>query len=313
MKFDVIVPVWGHEYCDLFFNVALHSHVRALRHLASSEEIAYRIYTTTSDINRYCESPALVMLTGLIRDVQIILIDGMHMEKYWAMTECHRRALLVTAASGAIPIFTCPDVIWSSNSFAALTAMANRGTRVVFGNTPRLDKDVVLERHEILKDLSPRALARIALESLHPISRSQFVDAKTANNWPSCVFWRHPQGFITRSFHLFPVLVNPTHTVAPDRTLDDFYPVQACPDKSAWHIVRDSDEMLGVELVSNQGEHPPRTSTMEDDVCSFLRHHVKPHHRHLFSHDIVVHSNGIDDSYMEQRTQSIEFCKRVLT
>lgn len=290
--FDFIVVVWGQEYSDLFFNAVLPNHLQPENlYGIDTKLITYKLYTTSWDIFNYKNNEAFAELKALVPDTQVHHIDDIDFgNKYRALTEAHRRAIDVSNAVGSVQVFLPSDVFWSNGAFPNLLRLGE-SSRAVLVNNVRTDKEKM--REELFPNivLSPRNLVGMASDHLHPSISALFEDSDTANHWTSGAYWKCESGMISRCFHLHPVLVHPTHKCAPSATVDDSYVAEAVPDKSQWHIVRDSDELIGFELSHKDqcGEFGPRTRSLENDVVHWARHHAKPHHKFCFDHDIVIH------------------------
>ncbi len=304
MNFHFVTGVWGDSYADLFLNVALPNHISSgnLGTFHGRDGSVYKIYTTSKDAERIKNSPVFSKLAGIM-SAEIVLIDDVNVEiKHSAQMECHRRAIRAADRDGAILVFLSPDSIWSDGTFANLARLAAAGKRAVMVAGIRLVKEtfvpVFLEGYyskaDLTASISSRELVKLALDHLHPITKSLFWGSREFNpGWPSHLYWQvNKEGLLARCFHLHPLMVNPyERSVLPLTTIDGDYIFLACPNPDDWYVVEDSDEIVGCEISSlsqNAGDIAPNSSSIIE-LATWAKYRTNLHHRQIVMHRTQFH------------------------
>ena len=158
--------------------------------------------------------------------------------------------------ANAASVFLTPDLVFSDGSFRTLQWLVTQGRRVVYITGIRLIKQPVVSalRDKFLREgviaVEPNDLMDIALRNLHPLAHSSFWEEGEDDLIPANLYWRvGSKGLLARCFHLHPVLVYPEIKRAVFYgTVDDDYVLASCPDPMYDYVVKDSDELLAVEL-----------------------------------------------------------------
>lgn len=307
MNFHCITVVWGQSYTDLFLKVALPSlltegNMGALRDQKGS---LYRILTKSADAERMRQSTIFQRLQDFIA-VDVVLIDTIEVQrKHCALTECHKLAVATADEAKAALIFLSPDAVWSDGAFRKIVELISKGKRVVMIAGIRILKETFTPaflREYLASDglsaaISSRDLVKLALQHLHPYSRSLFWDAAETNFSPSHFYWNVPdEGMLLRCFHLHPFAVNPQlrgQSVAI--TVDHDYFSRACPNLSDTYIVEDSDELIGIELsaISDASTQTILKGTKQRyniiDVANRVKSYTTPFHRNFIGRTIRFH------------------------
>ena len=252
-----MTPVWGEAYTKLFLDIVIPSQLAPgnLPGLHDSEKCRYLIFTTSQDATVITSSPQYRTLSTII-PVEVLLIDGEITGPHDTMSECFRRGIAMADEANAASVFLTPDLVFSDGSFRTLQWLVTQGRRVVYITGIRLIKQPVVSalRDRFLREgviaVEPNDLMDIALSNLHPLAHSSFWEEGEDDLIPANLYWRvGSKGLLARCFHLHPVLVYPEIKRAVFYgTVDDDYVLASCPDPMDDYVVRDSDELLAVEL-----------------------------------------------------------------
>ena len=252
-----MTPVWGEAYTGLFLDVVIPSQLAPgnLPGLYDTERCRYLIFTTLQDANVITASPQYRALSNII-PVQVLLIDGEIKAPHNTMSECFRQGIAMADEANAASIFLTPDLVFSDGSFRTLQRLVIQGRRVIYITGIRLIKQPAVSalRDKFLRGgviaAEPNDLMDIALRNLHPLAYSSFWEEGEEDLIPANLYWRvGSKGILARCFHLHPVLVYPEVKRAVFfGTVDDDYVLASCPDAMNDYVVRDSDELLAVEL-----------------------------------------------------------------
>jgi len=318
VNFRFVNVVWGDTYTDLFLNVVLPNQLSSgnLGIFRGREGAVYRIYTTSKDAENIKISPAFLKLSGIMSS-EIALIDDVNIEnKYSALIECHRRAIRAAGNDCAALVFLSPDVIYADGTFTNLTRLAAAGNRAVMVATIRLVKEtfvpVFLERcyskDDLTAPISSRELVKLALNHLHPITKSLFWHSTEFNReWPSHLYWGIGQeGLLARCFNPSTLMVNPRRRgILPRSTVDNDYVLLACPNPEDLYVVEDSDEIAGFEISSlsepvgqmvHWGKIERNVSNIIE-VAAWAKYHTNSHHREFLRHRIRFHFNDVSENW----------------
>lgn len=271
--FHAITVVWGREYLAFFLDRCIPNQLGDGNLAALPPGSRYRIMTRATHVAEIQAHPAVQAL-GQVMAVDVVAVPELDAvdrpdparrgdPRYELMTVCHRQAIGDALRSGAALIFLAPDIIVSVGTFAAVVRQHRAGFRAVVCTGLRLEKDEFLQSLDGQDDaagaLAPRDLVRVALPHLHEQMRSMFLDSTAFSTFPVAVYWRvGADGLLARSFHLHPLMLDPTSAKAmPKGTVDGDYLARACPDPALVHVVVDSDEFVLFELTrADRPVHP---------------------------------------------------------
>jgi hypothetical protein len=302
-RFHAIMVVWGDDYTRHFLDVVLPGQLSACN-LPSLQkdgaEAIYQIYTTSRDAETIRQAPVFARLSAVL-PVAFTLIDDLLLgQKHQAMIESHRRAIRSANAERAALIFLAPDAIFPGGTFRRIREICESGKRVIANAGLRVVKDSFVpwyrSRFGSGSDSSApvpgRDLIREALNQLHPLALSMHWDSPKFTRWPANIYWPvGREGLVVRAFHLHPLMIHPVDRDAvPTTTVDDDYISRACPDPKDWHVVRDSDEIVHVDITGiDEYTVIPSTKASPFGVAFWSFHYARPHHRELFHHPIRIH------------------------
>jgi len=314
MKFHIITAVWGDEYTRLFLDTALPNQLSPgnLGAFLSGPQAVYKIYTATTNVSTIKQS-AFYEDICKIMPVEFIILDDLrvsedHETSMELMTRCHKMAISSAEEADAFLIFLPPDQVWSDGSFARLIELAAAGKRVVVTAGVRVSKETFIpEFTKTFRDSAghfpapSRELVRIAMNSLHPLTRSYFTDAHQFNIGPSHLYWRvGKEGMIARCLSMHPALVKPAFKNTPiKRSIDDDYLIKACPDFSDYHVICDSDEIAAFEITTSKWNHgvtgPNRFNMFTfAHYMKFYGHRI---HKNFLRHKVLFHSSALDSEW----------------
>ncbi len=264
--YHVITAVWGQEFGNLFLDLCLPNQLSPGNLPALPAGSRYRILTTEADATWIAADPRLEAVRQHL-PVDVVGISAEEFEdrgkpgrlpnRYKMMTACHRRAIAEAAGERAVLIFLSPDIVLSDGTMAALVRRHAAGARAVLSTGLRLSRETfmaALDADASARTLPSRELVALALQHLHPWTESLMVDGRSANEFPTSVYWpvrsgARLEGILVRALHLHPLLVDPVRrTELPRGTIDGHYLMRCCPKLKACHVVEDSDELAVFEL-----------------------------------------------------------------
>ncbi|HEX4609979.1 MAG TPA: hypothetical protein VH092_17430 [Urbifossiella sp.] len=307
-RFVFITPVWGDAYTDRFVKLSLPSQLSGGNLGAvPSDAAAYLIYTRRKHARAIARSAAYRRLKDLV-PTSIRLLDdlpepGVGGDHHALMTAAYTRGIASAGGDDAC-VFLTPDLLASDGSFHNLVRLARAGKRVVLVLGIRMTAvgaTTCVARHAVggsaVAAIPPRALVRACLDNLHPISTGHVV-ARGRVLAPQHFYWRvGDHGLLARGFHIHPLMVWPRNPTAAIRnTLDDEYIADACPDRSEWHTVTDSDEICVTEF--SEARHKldmlAAQPFSDEKVLRFMANDTTPSHRLHVLKRICFHTGGLD-------------------
>jgi hypothetical protein len=303
--FHFAVVVWGEAYIDTFLRIVLPSHLAPgnLPAFPGLGRCTYAIHTTAADVARFEASPAFRRLCELLPTRLVARPEGLDPEdRYERLIQGTRDAVREAREANAYLVILPPDNLYSEGTFPALARWAEAGRKAVVLPGIRLTQETAAPEFlrrwppEAAGRLSypPRALARLALEHLHPLSQSLFTDSDHFHNeWPSHIYWRvDADGFLCTACHLHPLMVDPGAGGAlGDSTIDGAFLEELCADPRDAHVAQDSDEMLALEL-SPRGQFPPKPPGHANPyrIARFIDNHTTALHRAFLDHPVRIHA-----------------------
>jgi hypothetical protein len=330
MRFDFNMVVWGDSYVATLLDAVLPNQATPgnLGAFTGADGCRYRIFTRERDARRIAEAPIFRRLEAMV-PVEFVLDEALgakagHEAGYEDMTRCHRRALAEAASAQAAIVFLPADCLWSEGSFAAMARRRAEGKLAVLNPGIRLVSETAyepflaqfLDAGTGAAAAPARALAALALEHLHPLTRAAFHDAADFISWPSNVLWRAPGGFIVRAFHLHPFMLDMQgRDVRYEISLDQDMIGAACPNAAAIHVATDSDEILQVSLESadHRGDLLPGSNRLSlQAVIKWARKYTAPAQQRLFAErPCLVHAGEIGPDWSAAQTASARFADKV--
>jgi hypothetical protein len=280
--------------------------------LPHPERHVLAIYTTPADRRLIEASPVFGPLSAAIK-VEFHSVRarvGAIFNSYDVQSDCFRRAIRRADAADQAMVFLTPDLIMADGSLAGLARIAATPARAVLGVGIRLHKGRARER--LLAEhgsprgdtitIGPRALTKLALDTLHPIGRQHMLRGDTEEIIPSNLYWRvGDEGLVAHCFHLHPFLIYPRVKNAPfSNTIDGNYIEAACPDPADVYVVTDSDEFSAWELSDPEQRAPGVKRADPMDTIDWVGRWTTPRHRALIRMPIRIHAGTVDRALWAQ-------------
>lgn len=324
MHYHFVVVVWGKEYLDLFLGVVLRTHLSPGNLGCLPDRTwRYRIYTPPGDAGTIRRSGAYAHLVhlGSVEFCEIPEIGGSF--KYEVISNCHSHAIRAAARDEAALVFLAPDAIVADGSFAVVQRIARAGKRVIVAAGIRVTKETFVpaiqqafpEQTGGAVVLPARAMVRLALRHLHPITESLCWGARASHAWPSHLYWRiGEEGLLARCFHLHPLMVNVPEVRLPENaTIDGEYVERIVKGSQAVHIVTDSDEIAVCEisrgdLAVGEARQGPRTPRQ---VAGWARVLANSQHRRFFRERIRFHAGNLSPEWGHIERESDRIVRRI--
>lgn len=327
-NFHFIVPVWGEEYTKLFTDIVLPllltpGNIGFFKEDASA---LFVITTTFRDCMAIKESKSFKNLEKMMAvRFHLMDLDMDFPSTHHTMTRFYQEAMESEDVKKGLTsyVFLTPDSFWSEGAFKRLFELKHAGYDVVMVTGLRTSKE---DMKPILKKrirdtqqkgvFNNRELVGLALENLHPMAQAHDVMNPSGflNDWPSNIYWKVDNDLmITHCFHMHPLLVKSKRshfdistTIDGDLLEKLNYPL------SKYHIVQDSDEIVGIEISgvgSSWGRELQRPSRKR--IRFFAVNFCSRLHWFFFSHRIVYHKGGKGEIPPELDKMILSFVKNV--
>jgi hypothetical protein len=321
MRFYLLMAVWGPKYIGHFLDITLPS-LLAAQNLSSLPNLAQSRFVF---ITRKIDEPLLhaAPLVGRLKEmieVRVLHIEpARHATRYLALAEAHHLAALEAHEARAFAIVLSPDMILSDGSLAAIARYARAGKRAILVSGLRLAEETAVPalKAQLAGDggsaiLQPRALMRFAVGHLHPaVQRDRFDSAEFARYPINCLWPMGDGGFLQRSFHLHPILLDLSNDRGLDAlshdTIDGSFVGRAIGRLSDIHVEEDSDNILVFSVASsaeNLEPHYANRASAGGLRRSAYLWNVNGLHRLLFFHAIKLHVGDLDDEWRRVEEES---------
>jgi len=302
-RYLFLVPVWGRKYLELFLDVCLPLMLTKgnLGHYAGRSDTVFLIMTTRVDCKLLEAHESFHRLKATVR-TEVLLIDGLvdFSSAHKAMSDAYVLGMnsRFVARLSTYYVFLTPDSFWSDGSFRRLQELSDQ----------RYNAVMVVGLRTSLQQMEPYLSARIgmapedpvipnrelvtqALRALHPMARAHdWLSGRFLNAWPSQVYWRLGRDLMfVRAFHMHPLMVlAPKKRVKVGTTIDGDFLTRLGYDANRYHVVTDSDEMVGIEMTDfNRDWGQELTPASIDSLVNFSIYQLDDIHRSFFEHEIV--------------------------
>jgi hypothetical protein len=312
--FHFVNVTWGQGHTGIFLDVSLPSQLSAgnLHAFQGIPGTLYKIYTTVADAKRIRQSPGYQRLCELVPTQLIEMKIDCHAPNHQALTDCQKKAIEEAEVAGAAVVFLAPDTVVADGGFVSLLRLAAAGKRAVMVAGVRLNKETFVPAYleqcrpqgEVEAGISSRELVALAIDHLHPISKSLVWPPKSV--WPSHLYWLvEREGFLGRCYHLHPVMV----VTAQDRvsfssTIDGDYVLHACREGEV-HIVEDSDELTLLEISPERYEMGPSAIPMrESQIGRWACLHANALHQSMLGRTIRFHRRELTPEWQRIQAES---------
>jgi len=325
-----IMAVWGETYLRQFLELSLPSQLSAanLPALAGRYDASYSIYTDSAGASSIKEHAGFQALSRLM-PVRFIVDDAqISDDKFNPLMAFHNRSIRTASESDAALLFLAPDFVLADGVVARIAEVHAAGKRAVFTLTPRLKAEDAARDLAKFHDaasgaltISPREMAGVVMSHLHPIERS-YTWGPAFSSFPIHAYWPvGEEGFLARCFYLHPIFVDPMQRGEfPAITIDADFVERACPDMDDVHVVRDSDELLCVELSrAAAGDANAVGKPWGAKAWPYARWacvHANPKydsvlHHWLFQHEIRIHSGEMKRKWRSRSRKSSRVARMV--
>jgi hypothetical protein len=334
-RYDVIVPLWGAKYVDMFVNYCLPSQL-APGNLPSlpRHRCSYHIYTHQEDAKAIWNAASVRKLRKLLdvslvtfRDEDVLrdagLSDYRYVKNLQKMTWCYQRAMHACRGVDTAFVFMTPDSVWASGAFRYMDECQRAGVRALMG------LGLITHREKLQHDLAPfaaagdgtvidvpsRKLVSLALDSLHPLAIAR-VMKNGGSRFFSAYYWlKAGQGFVARCFYLHPIMVRPrVHVERIPSTVDYRYVPRAVPNPDEVHVITDSDNLFYLDMADLH--HEAVALSMENytrpEILDWMCEWTDAYHRKYFGHSIIVHENDVKDEFEEELATAERFADSLL-
>lgn len=321
MKFDILIAVWGEAYVASLCEITLPSlrDPDPARLLEGGDDWRVLVYTTDEHRERIAAavSACLPFAACEFHEVR----PENFTNPYLAMASAHHRAARESLAERARAIIVPPDAVVSAGSLALVRAMARRGKRAVMSVGPRLRHLTAYEPlKRILADrrgIESRALVDILACHMHPEMLRYNWTSTDFSSRPFMMLWDAPSGWLSRNFHLHPLMIDlstPTAIDILDRdTIDGEFIGRTIGVWDDIHIVQDSDEFIICTLTPDgvfYSDTSPEPASVERlRSVAYGDPIINPLHRFFLSKAIKIHSGDLDERWrsLEEETGRMVF------
>lgn len=337
MRFDFIMAVWGKEHVDMLLEIALPNLLTPGNLLAfradNAVQARFKIFTCPNDSltilnNRFVNELREIMPVEIIKLDALPIFDEYKISSDYgqvltAMTRCHSMAISSANSDDAILIFLGPDAVFSEGTMARTLEIARSGKRVVAIPWIRVTRETFAPAlHELFCDekshitAPARLLVGLALEHLHPISLSLFIDSMKFYNDTTHLYWKMGcHSVLMRCLNLHPLMIWPENKDAlPMSTIDGDYLNSACNNYDDYHVVSDSDEIISLEIspLKNWAEliKPERFSMLR--FAEVIKSASNKTHREFLQQKVIIHSGAIRDKWHNIEKESDQLVNEAL-
>ncbi len=332
MNYRFVTVVWGEEYTGVFLDVCLPNQLAPgeLASFADLEMCEYQVYTTTADSARIAADPRFAAIQEIMPTRIIHLNKSLegneYMDSIALMNHGHIMSIRKAAGTDTAFVFLPPDQVYSAGTFRRIREVAQSGKRILLTAGVRVEKESFIPAFvRTFADGSgncpapSRKLVGLALDHLHPVILSYFVDSREYNDGPCHFYWRvDDTGFVARALSMHPLMVRPRREDAiPVRSVDGDYLRRVSSDIHDYHIVTDSDELVAFEMSSgawSAGINGPNSFNIYR--CALHLKHGGDHmHRKFLRKKVRIHSSGYNGPWEEVEAESdrvIETARSIL-
>lgn len=324
INFQFITVVWGKSYIDLLIKVAIPSQMAAgnLPSFPYLETSTYIIYTTSEGRDALDNSLAFRHLSQIM-ETEVRLIDyiDFNRNKYGIAAECQKLALSSSLDTDVAFVWLYPDVVWPNGAITNMGRIASTGKRAVLhvglsAVTETCVPALVKWHHEPTTDtvtIPTRDLIKLAIEHLDPAIHTLCWNSDHFNSSPSQLFWEVPdEGFVTRWFHLVPLMVYPRQKYSEftDSIDSGDYLSKSGLKQQEIHIANDSDEIFQFSLRTPKETFPANTSSTAK-VLRWTATTTGAINRDNLNHQFRIHYTDLSEKWIEVERESDEIIESI--
>jgi len=323
--FYILMPVWGELYVDYLLKAGLATmmspgNIPALPNLKDSKFI---FLTTEEDAER-------IKKTNLYSDLAKLLtveweffnfFESVEPEKY---DQLHQA--LIVGANKALGkgycLFLHPDGVHSDGMMRRLYQLAEMGKKAVISIGPYVTAETAFQemeesgflRYDAPVEISPRQMAKIFENNIHPDILDHFWENKRFPEAPFVAIWKAPGGggYLFRYVSLHPWLVDlkDRKDIKEFGTIDHGFVRAQGFLWSDIHVENDSDNFIVLALKrGNDRDVDPRPVVNFDKMATigkmFLNSSNSSYNRFYFLNGIRVHTDDISEDWIDFEIQNL--------
>jgi hypothetical protein len=309
MKTIVGFPVWGNEYIEIFQRYIFPQQLTPGNLLSLGRGSSIYIYTKKEEISKFNIIDFKKTLSKININLLFIEIDNIILRfnekinnKYSLVTKIQNHLLSQSQEYEAI-IFGYADAYFSNNSYLNSLRYLNEGYDLVLCPGLNVNKNEFIKYltdNNISQIFDNTILANIALNNLHALTYSRFIDHEYMNNYPSqLLFGKKNECISILSFHKHPVIIkvqkdnrffkninNSLDDDFVDRLIDMSLKVKNISNSNDMIIIGLHPPLLDNEILYAQPKRKPNIH----DVWEFTQNHITENHRNLFRFPYLISS-----------------------
>ncbi|MEI6242215.1 MAG: hypothetical protein WCP39_02280 [Chlamydiota bacterium] len=307
MEIHIVTVVWGEEFILTFLELVFPLHIENLKKIKNTSDWIYRIFTTNTgkiEIENNCFFSELKTSGIVIEFIEMAEEKGEN--KYRRMSKCHDQALEYAYNRKAGFFLLSPDTIFSNDAFANVLSLVESGKRAVFVASIRLCKESFVKEWKFfdVATMTSRDLVGLALQHLHPVTKSLFWGKNFLNTNPSHLYWKLGQdGILVRGFNLHPFFLWPRKPCsAIHTTIDGEFVDQFEQNMDEVVVIEDSDEIAMFEVSRSFTFEVKKKSVKQ--LVDWASLYTGAVHRKFFQVPIYIRKRGVSFSWLTIQKES---------
>ena len=342
IPFNYGIPVWGKAYVDKLCRIGIPSLLspRNIPAMPNNDVSVFTIITTPDDAKLIRSAPIFRLLE---RHIQVAFLDlpadgklpdGASSadwdrgRKYSLLMIAHSMVADQMMGRGCA-VFLGPDAIYTDGMATALHRHIAAGKQAVLGLGPRVAEETIvpaLAELGLLNDGEPLAVApregvKLLMRHLHHDIRVHRWTSPFFPQAPYMCSWDMPDGMLVRAFGMHPYVVDYRDLAGWTPRVRDCSPVDGTFIKDCaitWdriHQVTDSDEFFCLSLTpmhSRDYGHEANTDPVGTLARWAIRGDMTPVHHNNFVHAIRLHSEDLNDRWMQLERETLIIAYQVL-
>lgn len=233
MKVKIVVPVWGDNYIETFLNLSLPSQMCAdgIPTLAQENVVSFVIYTTSDGLRKISTSPIIQKLASLVQVTYVLISSKPVADPYRIFSKAYAAEINKSSKINECVYLLNADIITSCEFYRETLNKIKLGYKAVNVTCPRaglngVEKYISSEYHTTKTlgyQIGAGAAKDIWLANIHPLMQLHEMPKLLSDDvHPSSFYWKSESGGVyIRSFHLYPILINPSgKKVGRAKTID---------------------------------------------------------------------------------------------
>lgn len=321
LSFNVVVVAWGESYVSCLCDVALPSLVIEERDRPVTDPHSWTFLIYTMAQHRHTITQSLERNFPTARRSFHEIRPGDFANRYLAMADAHHHGAEISVADGARAIIIAPDAVFSRGALAYIAEKATEGKRAIMTVGPRLRQATALDAARAIlsakRHIMPRELASLLLVHQHPELQRYRWESDNFSSRPFMLLWDAPNGWLCRSFHLHPLMIDfsspTTRNILRRDTIDGEFIGESVGIWDDIEVVQDSDDLLVCTFTSDDVFYS--YSNLQRASVGILRRFayddpiINPLHRWFLTKAIRIHAGDLDTEWraLEERTGRLAF------